>query len=68
MAGFYAATTITIGNGEIAPFWDSPWINGAKPKDIALVSFSRHPREKNGRSMMHYLATVGLRRSKWIPT
>jgi hypothetical protein len=34
---FYASTTILIGNGKIAPFWESPWlINGRKPKYIAM--------------------------------
>jgi hypothetical protein len=32
---FLRSTTISIGNGEIAPFWDSPWLEGEKPKDIA---------------------------------
>jgi hypothetical protein len=39
MSILYAATTITIGNGKIAPFWDSPWLNGAKPKDITSLIF-----------------------------
>jgi hypothetical protein len=32
---FYAATTITLGNGEKTPFWGVPWLNGAKPIDIS---------------------------------
>jgi hypothetical protein len=36
---FYNATAISIGNGKIAPFWDLPWLNGAKPKDIAPLIF-----------------------------
>jgi hypothetical protein len=32
---FYAATTITIGDGNIASFWHAPWLEGRKPKDIA---------------------------------
>ena len=31
----YASTTITVGNGARTPFWDSPWLLGRKPKDIA---------------------------------
>ena len=31
----YTSTTITIGNGAKTPFWDSPWLLGRKPKDIA---------------------------------
>ena len=32
---FYASTTISVGNGAKTPFWDSPWLLGRKPKDIA---------------------------------
>lgn len=41
---FYAATTITIGDGSTASFWHSPWIDGQKPKNIALGIFvlSKH--------------------------
>jgi hypothetical protein len=40
---FYATTTIIIGNGKIAPFWDSPWLYGEKPKDTAplIMKLSR---------------------------
>jgi hypothetical protein len=46
MSLFYAATTISIGNGEIAPFWDSPWLEGEKPKDIAPL-FMKLPRKRS---------------------
>jgi hypothetical protein len=36
---FYAATTITNRNAKIAPFWDSLWLNGEKPKDIVPLIF-----------------------------
>jgi hypothetical protein len=36
---FYAATTITIGNGQKAPFWPAPWIQGRALKDIAPKIF-----------------------------
>jgi hypothetical protein len=39
MSLFYSATTITIRNGKIAPFWMLPWLNGEKPKDIAPLIF-----------------------------
>jgi hypothetical protein len=32
---FYAATTITLGNGRKTPFWHAPWLEGKRPKDIA---------------------------------
>ena len=28
---FYAATTISVGNGRKTNFWDAPWIDGLKP-------------------------------------
>jgi hypothetical protein len=43
---FYASTTISIGNGEIAPFWDSSWLNGKKPKDIAPLIYEASTRKK----------------------
>jgi hypothetical protein len=46
MSLFYAATTITIGNGSIAPFGDSPWLNGRMPKDIAPLIFVASTRKK----------------------
>jgi hypothetical protein len=43
---FYASTTITIGNGNIASFWDSPWLSGQNPKDIAPLIFGAPTRKK----------------------
>jgi hypothetical protein len=42
---FYACTSITIGNGKIAPFWDSPWLNGAKPRHYAAHLQGIHKKE-----------------------
>ena len=36
---FYAFTTISAGDGWMARFWLSPWLDGTKPKDIALAIF-----------------------------
>jgi hypothetical protein len=36
---FYAATNITVGDGAKTPFWEAPWFNGEKPKDIAPLIF-----------------------------
>jgi hypothetical protein len=37
---FYAATTITLGNGEKTPFWHAPWLDGNTQKDIAPLLFN----------------------------
>jgi hypothetical protein len=39
MSIFYAATTITLGNGCKTPFWHAPWLGGRIPRDIALKKF-----------------------------
>jgi hypothetical protein len=36
---FYAATTITFGNGRKTTFWHAPWLDGRAPKDIAPKIF-----------------------------
>jgi hypothetical protein len=36
---FYAATTITVGNGRKTLFWHAPWIQGRALKDIAPKIF-----------------------------
>jgi hypothetical protein len=35
MSLFYAATSISIGNGASADFWQTPWLLGQRPMDIA---------------------------------
>jgi hypothetical protein len=37
---FYAATTITVGNGIKTPFWYAPWLEGRKPIEIAPLSYA----------------------------
>jgi hypothetical protein len=36
---FYSTTTLTLGNGRKAPFWHAPWLQGARPRDIAPKIF-----------------------------
>jgi hypothetical protein len=43
---FLHSTAISIGNGEIAPFWDSPWLEGEKPKDIAPLIYEAFKEKK----------------------
>lgn len=41
---FYASSTIIVGNGARTPFWDSPWVQGRKSKDIALLIYEASSR------------------------
>ena len=43
---FYACTAITIGNGHKAPFWDSPWLDGRRPRDVAPLIYLISKRKK----------------------
>lgn len=56
---FNASTTIRLGDGKCAQFWNSAWLNGASPKDIAPNLFSL-ARRKN--------ATVenALHQGRWM--
>ena len=36
---FAAATRVCIGDGNKAKFWESPWLDGLRPKDIAPKIF-----------------------------
>ena len=36
---FYASTTIAVGDGEKTPFWEAPWLQGQKPRNIAPLIF-----------------------------
>lgn len=56
---FYASTTITIGNGECAPFWDSPWLNGMSPLEIAPLIFEASHRK-------HWTVTEALKDDAWL--
>jgi hypothetical protein len=43
---FYAATTTTIENGKITPFWDSPLLHGVKPNDGVPLIYETSIRKK----------------------
>ena len=32
---FYDSVSITIGDGKTAKFWDTPWLDGLKPENLA---------------------------------
>ena len=36
---FVAATRVTVGDENTAKFWESPWLDGLRPKDIAPKIF-----------------------------
>jgi hypothetical protein len=36
---FYASTFLTVGNGKNTLFWEAPWLDGRRPKDIAPLIF-----------------------------
>ncbi|CAN6171901.1 unnamed protein product [Urochloa humidicola] len=36
---FRASTTVTVGNGQKAKFWESTWLNGQAPRDLAPSLF-----------------------------
>lgn len=42
-------TTITIGNGNMTPFWDAPWLHGTSQKTSPCPS-SKPPSAKSGKS------------------
>jgi hypothetical protein len=33
---FAAATKVIIGDGKKARFWEAPWLDGMRPKDIGF--------------------------------
>jgi hypothetical protein len=42
---FNASTTVTVGNGKIAEFWNSSWIQGQAPRNIAPSLFKKAKRK-----------------------
>jgi hypothetical protein len=43
---FAACTTITLGNGQNTAFWNSAWLAGQRPKDLAPLLFAKTRRKK----------------------
>jgi hypothetical protein len=43
---FYAASTITLGNGRKTPFWYAPCVGGMMPKNIAPKIFELCKKKK----------------------
>jgi hypothetical protein len=56
---FYAATKITLGNGQKTPFWHAPWLGGKKPKDVAPQIFKICKRKK-------WTVANALKDDEWI--
>jgi hypothetical protein len=56
---FYAATTITLGNGKKTPFWHAPWLNGTRPIDIAPLIYESSKRK-------NWKVAQALDREAWI--
>lgn len=56
---FYACSRITIGNEAKAPFWDTPWLDGKRPRDIAPLVFEASKRKK-------WTVRQALSHSAWI--
>jgi hypothetical protein len=59
MEFFYAATMITIGDGKMANFWHTPWLQGRKPKEIAPSIFAISKRK-------NFTVWEGLQQDFWI--
>lgn len=43
---FASATKVVVGDGRRASFWDSSWLDGMRPKDIAPKIFELSTRKK----------------------
>jgi hypothetical protein len=56
---FYAATTISLGNGRKTPFWHAPWLHGLMPKDIAPKIFEICNRN-------NWKVTQAIHEDEWI--
>jgi hypothetical protein len=55
---FRACTVVTIGDGKQASFWNSSWLDGRAPRDIAPNLFKLAWRKKN-------TVAIDLRNHQW---
>lgn len=62
MALFWAATTVTIGNGMKTSFWFDMWLHALAPKDIvpSIFALANHKRETIFRELRdhHWIRSV----------
>lgn len=56
---FAAATNLSIGNGNTARFWDSPWADGHRPKDAMPLAYAISKRK--GKSLRQ-----GKENDSWV--
>lgn len=56
---FAAATRITVGNGHTAWLWNSSWLHGLCPRDIAQRSLS-NPARKTARSNNFWISDIDI--------
>jgi hypothetical protein len=57
--GFFASTVIVIGDGKNTPFWESRWLSGASPKELA-------PNLYNQARLKHRTIHKELQHFNWI--
>lgn len=65
---FRASTIVTIGDGTMAEFWNSSWIDGKAPRDIApnLYKLAWRKHRKVSEEIMNHNWTRGLWRMSTI--
>jgi hypothetical protein len=56
---FAACTMITLGNRQKTAFWNSAWLAGQRPKDLAPLLFAKTRRKK-------HIVAEALQGSSWI--
>jgi hypothetical protein len=56
---FFAATSVTVGNGKTAQFWTSSWINGLSPASLFPALYASSKRKWR-------TAAEGMCNKNWI--